>query len=343
MKNYFDSMLTVKRRFFFITIPVLIGIVTLTVYFGISRFLRTPGYTDLTKILQGKLGPGVQVGRISIEDKLFVLDSLEIGGIIKVQRVTAKKDFYSKLQQPGAQPVEFSFENAKALGLILKNGGITLRVLGRDSVEVRFTGNLTAGGRGRMLSAQGHIGHVREFPLVSTDFRVEAPGLNAVFDSLVVSREGECRGSADAEVRPENLQDVVDLPFPARGAVRFKGTFQSSKEGISLDGVISSDTLEMRSEVVRSLSAKFNKRGSQYRVPDFSLKAFGGSGAGSAEFTDAPDSKACAIILNLKNADLNLMPKKPQGLAFEGRFNGRMDFSGKGKSWPEVLRKMKND
>jgi hypothetical protein len=336
-------MLPPKRRFFFWIIILLACILVPVVSFKVKHLFRLGGRTDWTGLVRGRLGQGVTFKHFSVQDSLLVLDSVTLGGALRVAQITAEKDFFSRLQKSGVETADFAFQNAGVQGFIIEKGNVSVRMISPDTFEINLSSGLPGDSNPGLLTASGRFGNCRAFPAVSTSFRADAPGLNVLFDSLVITREGQCRGSARATVSPERFRGALELPVPAKGTAELRGGFRLQDGNLDADGAIASESFEVRSVVLRSVSARFIKQGARYSIPEYSLKAFGGSGSGSAEFRDDPRAKQCDIILNLKNADLNLMPRKPQGLAFEGRFSGRMSLAGKGESWPEVLRKLRSD
>jgi hypothetical protein len=332
-----------KRRFFFLILAVVLCLLAFLAFFGLRQVFRLSGGPDLAGLTKGRLGQGITFRHFSVQDSLLVLDSITIGRAIRVGQVSVNKDVYGKLQTPGAQAADFAFKNASLPGFLLETGRISVRMIGQDTFEVNIVSGVPGdSGKGR-VTASGRFGNCRAFPLTSTDFQAEAPGFKVAFDSLVITREGLSRGSVRATASPEEFRGMMESPLPARGKVNVRAGFSFKFPDLEADGIVTADTLEVKGLALRSLRARFSKQGDVYRFPEYTAKAFGGSGNGSAEFADDPAEKKAEIILDLKNADLNLMPRKPSGLAFEGRFNGRMTLSGKGRTWQEVLRKLKSD
>lgn len=296
--------------------------------------------TDWSAMLQKQMGPGFTVGEVFTQDSLLVLDSLRVGSVLKVARITVKKDFYSKIGHPGMAPVVFLFKDAEVFGFSFAGGMFTLSIPHPDSADVLLTGIQSSREEFKSLTAQGVFTGLKTAAFLSRNFHVEAQGLSARFDSLVLMRDGTFRGIAGGDAETGALQSVLGLNDAIRGSIEWNGFFRTGPGGLESRGVLKADTLDVRGSRVYGLSATYVKSGSHYVFPTFNARLFGGMGSGHAEFFDNPDRKSCSVFLFLKGADLNLLPKRPEGLAFQGRYNGKMDFSGRGKTWPELMRKL---
>jgi hypothetical protein len=331
-----------NQKFFRILISIFIALILgVSVYVGLKYLLPRKGLPTLANLLIHKMPLGIHAKQMSYEGGYIVLDSLEVKGFLVVERLKAKKDVLFKLQKPG-QAADLLIQNARLLGLCFKEGALSVKRAAADIVEVRFIGALATSMGVLPCTAQGEF-HLQEGGLISRNFRFETQGVRADFDSLLLSRRGECQGRVSASVTLDKAQGLLALPLGGGGRLRVSAGFQIRDRALKADGLFSSDTLRWDDVLIAQLEGRFEKRGARVTVPAMSLRAFGGRGSGRAELVDSLSFKRCEILLDLKGADLNRVPARPEGLAFEGRYNGRLQWSGEALTWPEVLRKMKSD
>ncbi len=336
-------MLKIKDKTAIFSILFILLTLLLLGYVAFNGMHKLKSANNLISILNNRFGANIKVKKIHTKDDMLVLDSIEIDNKISIGQIMVRKDFYNSFKGAGSVPAVFIITNAHFNRFILNRGTLTFRLVSSDTAEISATGMVAFGEHPVFTTAQGHFMGIGTSSVTTHDFRMNGPGIALSFDTLTIGRQGQINGECILTSHAEMLNDLMGISVPIRGPITYHGSFSFMNNNIESNGMITSDTLFIRTICLNKLSVKLTSKGPHYNIPEFSVSAFSGEGKGNGSILDSVENKKCRISLDLKNADLNLIPRKPQEIAFEGRFNGRMELEGTGKTWPEVLRKIKVD
>lgn len=291
------------------------------------------------KLAEQAAGPSGRVTGLKREGSSLIIRELSGRGV-KLWNVRTSIKPIDWLKKPETRSVNLTFDSLRVFAWTLAHGRGVIQVRGEASA-VEIDGELTAAGN-RIGPLHVSSGLALSKGIVLRSAVVTSPLFQFDYDSVLILESGTIRATGRTGVETTLLS-----PFPVpkklglAGRIDLSGVWQFRENRMAGDFGLKSSKFDIGPVSIRELAGRLILGQGRVTVPEYSGLAFGGSLKGRARGESRVRDKSILIVADIKDADLDQMPSKPEGLAFKGKYHGRIEISAHGKSWDEVVDKIR--